>query len=171
MLSLVAFKPDHFETLMTWFESERDLVQWTGTGVRFPLDAAQLLEMIAENEAEPPAWLCWSALLGEEIVGHAQLALDRRNGNGLVARIALAPGHRGKGLARPLLEEVVGRGFDLAWLERLELNVYSFNAAAIRAYERAGFVREGVRRASARVGAERWDTVMMALLRSEWAGR
>jgi RimJ/RimL family protein N-acetyltransferase len=53
-------------------------------------------------------------------------------------------------------------------IERLELNVFSFNTPALRACERLGFVWEGVRRSSARVGSERWDTVMMGLLKAEY---
>ena len=53
-------------------------------------------------------------------------------------------------------------------IERLELNVFPFNAPAMRTYAKLGFVREGVRRSSARVGGERWDTVIMAILREDW---
>ena len=53
-------------------------------------------------------------------------------------------------------------------VERLELNVYTFNAAAIRLYDALGFVREGVRRSLARVGGERWDAVHYSMLRSEY---
>ena len=41
---------------------------------------------------------------------------------------------------------------------------------AIRTYQRLGFVPEGVRRASAVVVGERWDTAMMSLLRTELPG-
>jgi RimJ/RimL family protein N-acetyltransferase len=69
-----------------------------------------------------------------------------------------------------MLGQVVDRAFAFDGIERLELNVFSFNTPAIRAYERLGFVKEGVRRSSTRVGPERWDTVMMGLLRSEYRG-
>lgn len=49
-----------------------------------------------------------------------------------------------------------------------ELNVYMFNEPALRTYQSLGFKLEGVRRSSTRVGDQRWDTGMMALLRSEW---
>ena len=52
-------------------------------------------------------------------------------------------------------------------VERLELNVYTFNAAAIRTYEALGFVREGIRRSLAKVGEERWDAAHYAMLRAD----
>jgi RimJ/RimL family protein N-acetyltransferase len=67
-----------------------------------------------------------------------------------------------------MLGQVVDRAFSFGGIERLELNVFSFNTPAIRAYERLGFVREGVRRSSTRVGLDRWDTVMMGMLRTEY---
>jgi RimJ/RimL family protein N-acetyltransferase len=75
---------------------------------------------------------------------------------------------RGRGLAAPLVALVIREAFNLPEIERLELNVFPFNASAIRTYEGLGFVKEGVRRSSARVGAKRWDTAIMALLRADW---
>ncbi|MFI9829828.1 GNAT family N-acetyltransferase [Streptomyces sp. NPDC051913] len=50
-----------------------------------------------------------------------------------------------------------------------EVVLYEWDARALRAYEKAGFVREGVRReADLRDG--RWvDWVLMAVLEQEWA--
>ena len=168
VLSLIPFDLPHAERLRSWFSSEAALVQWGGPAVAFPLDTAQLAAMLEDSRRDPPVRLCWSAVARGELVGHAQLALDRRNGNGRLARIALAPDQRGKGLSQPLVTRVVQAAFEMAWIERLELNVYAFNTPAIRAYERAGFVVEGNRRSSALVGGERWDTLMMGLLRSDW---
>jgi hypothetical protein len=53
--------------------------------------------------------------------------------------------------------------------ERIELNVYTFNHAAIAVYRSLGFVQEGNRRSAVRVGAERWDSAIFGLLRSEYA--
>nr|WP_313618177.1 GNAT family protein [Agrobacterium sp.] len=50
----------------------------------------------------------------------------------------------------------------------MELNVYTWNAPAIRTYAKVGFVPEGVRRSSVQVGDERWDTAIMGMLRAEW---
>ncbi|MCY1227783.1 Acetyltransferase [compost metagenome] len=75
---------------------------------------------------------------------------------------------RGRGLARPFLREVTERFFADPAFERLELNVYTFNEAAIRTYRSLGFREEGVRRSSAKVGDVRWDTAIYGLLRNEW---
>ncbi len=53
-------------------------------------------------------------------------------------------------------------------LNRVELSVLADNTAAIRAYERAGFVREGVFRESYFRGGRYVDALQYAILRSEW---
>ena len=52
-LSLVPFTAVHFATLAAWFVSEREVVQWDGGAVRFPLDGEQLQAMTDESLTEP----------------------------------------------------------------------------------------------------------------------
>jgi RimJ/RimL family protein N-acetyltransferase len=169
MISLIAFSDAHIDALLGWFPTEADVVQWAGPTLDFPLDRRQFEAMLAESRTEPPSRLAWMATADDgRIVGHVQLAIDYRDGVGRLARVAIAPAERGHGYGVQMLERVIERGFSDPDMERIELNVYSFNTAALRTYEKLGFVREGMRRSSVRVGKERWDTVMMGLLRSEY---
>jgi len=67
--------------------------------------------------------------------------------------------------------EAVGLLLDFAFkdrnLHRLFLHVFATNAAAIRAYEKAGFVREGLLREAAHIDGARQDVVVMGVLRQE----
>jgi RimJ/RimL family protein N-acetyltransferase len=166
-LALVSFTAAHFATLAGWFASDREVVQWGGGAVRFPLDDEQLQAMTDESLTEPATRWCWMAQRDGELVGHAQLALDWRHGNALIGRVAIAPRRRGQGLAVPMLELVLAEAFSIDVMERVELNVYTWNAQAIATYERLGFQTEGVRRSCTRVGNERWDAATMSLLRAE----
>lgn len=168
---LIPFASEHFSTLSSWFASEADVVQWGGPLLSFPLTEGQLHMMLAEGDTAPPARLCWMAEQDGALVGHAQLGFDWRNGNALLARVAIAPAARGRRLADPMLRLVLDQAFARPEIERVELNVYAWNTPAIRSYERLGFKAEGVRRSSALVSGERWDTAMMGLLRQEWQGR
>lgn len=168
MITLVPFTEAHFSPLIAWFSTEAEAVQWAGATVTFPLDHDQLLAMLSETRQQPLQRLAWMAVAEDRLVGHVQLALDWRNGIGRLARVGIAPAERGRGFASDMLDQIVDLAFAMPEIERLELNVFSFNIPAMRAYERLGFVSEGVRRSSTRVGSERWDTVMMGLLRSEY---
>jgi len=70
-------------------------------------------------------------------------------------------------LAGNFLKNVIRKTFSDARIESMELNVYTFNHGAVRAYKSLGFSKEGVRRSLARMGDERWDAAHYSLLRSE----
>jgi RimJ/RimL family protein N-acetyltransferase len=168
-MQLLSFSADDTETLAAWFANEAALVQWGGPDVVFPLDRTQIAGFLREAAADPPTRWLFNGIEKGLMVAHAQCALDWRHGVARLARVAVNPACRGRGLAAPFLRLILQRIFALQGFERVELNVYSFNTAAIRTYERLGFVQEGTRRSSVRVGAERLDTAMFALLRSQWA--
>jgi RimJ/RimL family protein N-acetyltransferase len=168
-MELRAFTADDTEALAAWFADEASLVQWGGPAVVFPLDRSQIASFLREAAANPPTRWLFKGVAQGVMVAHAQCALDWRHGVARLARVGVNPACRGRGLATPFLRLILQRIFAVSGFERVELNVYSFNTAAIRTYERLGFVQEGVRRSSVRVGAERWDTAMFALLRSQWA--
>ena len=66
-------------------------------------------------------------------------------------------------------------GFEVLGLHRIDLRVLDDNPRAIRAYEKCGFLREGVERESALVDGRWHSDVLMGLLEDEyraqeWAG-
>ena len=58
--------------------------------------------------------------------------------------------------------------FEKLNLHRLELDVYSFNPRAEKAYLKAGFKKEGVRRDAVLDGDTYGDDIFMAILEEEW---
>lgn len=170
-LRVDAFSEAHVPEMLDWFSSLEALVQWGGPGLSFPLEAAQLEAMLAGTEGAEAERLMFAGIVDGKLAGHAQVALDWPNGVGRLARVAINPRMRGQRLAQPFLREVTRRFFTDPAFERLELNVYTFNEAAIRTYRSLGFQEEGVRRSSAKVGDARWDTAIYGLLRGEWAER
>lgn len=168
-MDLIDFERNHFPVLRSWLSSERDVVQWGGPDLSYPVTDDQLEQIVIDGTTAPPMRLSWMAVHPTQaLVGHLQLAVDWKNGVARVARVMIAPAMRGQGLAMLLLEAALERAFSHPEIERTELNVYSWNEAAVRTYSKVGFRHEGVRRSSVKVGSERWDTAIMGLLRSEW---
>jgi RimJ/RimL family protein N-acetyltransferase len=83
-------------------------------------------------------------------------------------RIALRPSARGRGLGTEATRLTVGYAFDVVGLHRVELEVYAFNPRALAVYEKAGFVREGVRRDALRWDGKWIDAITMSILATEW---
>jgi len=104
-----------------------------------------------------------------ECVGEVVLNEYEEGNRSVNFRILLGPGGRGRGLGTEATRLVLGHAFDVLGLHRVELEVYAFNPRAQRAYEKAGFVTEGVRREALRFDGEWVDAVVMSVLDHEWA--
>jgi RimJ/RimL family protein N-acetyltransferase len=100
-----------------------------------------------------------------EVVGWCDIARPRWEGLRHVGRLGmglLAP-YRGQGLGRLLALATIEAAFSDD-IERIELDVFSSNVAAIRLYEALGFQQEGVRRRFRKLDGVYDDNIIMALL-------
>lgn len=170
-MQLITFSSQHFDELISWFPNENSLIQWGGPGVSYPIGHGQLQSMLDDGQHQIPTRFCWMATDKGTIVGHSQLFFDWKNENARLCRIAIAPESRGQGLAKSMVTLVIHRAFGYLNINRVELNVYTSNEAAIRTYENLGFADEGASSVSTLVGDKHWESNQMALLRSEWSDR
>jgi RimJ/RimL family protein N-acetyltransferase len=139
-----------------------------------PADAAALVELASAVGAEPEGWLLSDARwrsVGDErrylralrgsglgavlvaerdggIVGRLSLGRDAHPSSSHVADLGLmvAQAHRRTGVGSVLLAAAEAWARP-AGIGKLELHVFPYNEAAIALYEKAGYEREGLRRA------------------------
>jgi RimJ/RimL family protein N-acetyltransferase len=76
--------------------------------------------------------------------------------------------YRGKGYGSEALRLILHYGFMEVGLHRVGLTVLSYNTAAIRAYERVGFVREGCTREVVLRQGMRHDLLAYGILHDEY---
>jgi RimJ/RimL family protein N-acetyltransferase len=81
------------------------------------------------------------------------------------------PAYRSRGYGRDALRLILNYAFNELNLYRVGLTVMAYNAAAIRAYERAGFTREGAARSAVQRAGARHDLLYFGILRDEWLAR
>jgi RimJ/RimL family protein N-acetyltransferase len=74
----------------------------------------------------------------------------------------------GQGYAPEAGRLILGFGFEELALHRIMLRVFAHNERAQRAYQKLGFVREGVLRESYFRGGRFHDTIVMSILSGEW---
>ncbi|MEU1461636.1 GNAT family protein [Streptomyces sp. NPDC005727] len=84
-------------------------------------------------------------------------------------RTLIGPRGRGRGIGTEATRLIVAHGFESLGLHRIELAAWAHNQRALRVYEKAGFVVEGVRREVQIRDGEWADEVIMAILDREWA--
>ena len=165
------FTKKDIEPLFQWFQSERDVLQWAGAALSWPLHRSDFVELIKLHRGAAPVREVWAVTLDGDMAAHFQISFNRRLNTAGLGRIAIAPRFRGQALAAELMALVLERAFSRVWVHRVDLLVYSQNEAAFRTYQRAGFVLEGTRRETTPIGNELWDTHMMSLLRREFDKR
>ena len=73
-----------------------------------------------------------------------------------------------KGFGTEATRLITRYAFETLNLNRVALRVYEHNARAMRAYEKAGFRKEGILRQDAFREGKYWDAIMMGVLRSDW---
>ncbi len=83
-------------------------------------------------------------------------------------RILIGPRGRDRGLGTEATRLLLAHAFETVGLHRVSLEVYAFNPRARRAYEKVGFVPEGVRRDALRFDGEWVDSLLMSVLAPEW---
>jgi RimJ/RimL family protein N-acetyltransferase len=105
-----------------------------------------------------------------ELVGEVVLNLWDPEANSCNFRTLFGPPGRGRGLGTEAAKLIVGYAFEQLGLHRIGLDVFAFNPRAKRAYEKVGFVVEGVRRDAFRFDGQYTDEIMMAILANEWRG-
>jgi RimJ/RimL family protein N-acetyltransferase len=149
---------------------DRDVAELASIAV--PLSHAQIekrLQRVAESAGEDNYGFVICLLADERPIGEAMLFdLDRLNGN---AELGIFIGEKdlwGKGYGTDAVNALVDFGFGTLRLERIWLNVWTENARARRAYEKAGFVHEGTLRHDRYERGQYTDGHVMAILRDEW---
>lgn len=148
-LSLREARPDDADSVLALV---RDVV--SRRPVDIPMEPDELPWTLAQERdillryAENPSALFLLALEGSRIVGQLSLRPGELATMRHVAALGMsvAPGRRGRGIGRALLEEALRWARRAPNLTRLDLDVYARNAPARHLYESLGFEYETYRR-------------------------
>ena len=140
----------------------------TGFAISYEELAAESMDSVRERlrPTEVPATRVFGAFdeagtMAGVVSVRQQAAPLRMRHKGTVGRMYVAPAYRRLGLARRLLEAVLGYARNVDGLEQLNLIVDSRNAAAQRLYEAFGFVPFGLEPRELKVGDGYSDSVHM----------
>jgi len=128
------------------------------------------------SDNNPYSGRCFAILKGKNPVGKPigminHNRIDRDNRSVDIDMIIGQAKDWGQGYGSDALKIFAGYLFERFDLNRIWLGSYIYNKRAIRAYEKAGFKREGVLREDALIGDKFVDTVVLSLLRREFPNK
>lgn len=150
-----------------WLQSDSAVLQQNSVSPRPAASVREMFQAWSRNDSPGGAGFSIDDETGS-LIGHATLW-----GATLPARVAtfaivIGPVAVGRGYGTDATRTMLRYAFDELGVHKVELRVWAFNDRAIRAYEKAGFVREGVRRAVAFHGGRFHDEVLMGVLAEEF---
>ena len=110
-------------------------------------------------------WSQFYALDGEKVVGWCDVGRNERTGMTHSGHLGMGviPEYRGMGIGQRLLEATMADAFSKG-IERIEMEAFASNEAAICLYRKMGFVEEGRKRKARFLDGNYDDFILMALL-------
>ncbi|MGZ6214028.1 MAG: GNAT family N-acetyltransferase [Candidatus Limnocylindria bacterium] len=143
-------------------------------GAKTPMSKAAAerfsIEILNQNQQDQTSYGYAICLLDtDQSIGTVFLrSVDKVNGSGIVGIFITDRRYLGKGYGTDALNALVDLGFGELRLERIELEVFDYNARAIRSYEKSGFQTDAVQRHSRFHRGTFHDVQIMSILRDDW---
>ncbi len=101
----------------------------------------------------------------DDAIGAISLWLESLRAGRAMVGYAVAPAHRGRGIAAKALRALTTFAWTIPALHRIELYIEPWNSGSIRVAEAAGYQREGLLRSHQEIGGTRRDMLLYATTR------
>lgn len=157
MLNLKPFRIEDWVHLQKWISNESELIQFAGQVFTFPIDQKQIetylsdkkrLVFRVENNQHSPIGIAEIYLVKESVAKLARILIGEKP-------------MRGKGLGTELINILVDYGFNVLNKEKIVLNVFSWNTAAIKCYANVGFIKSNKPIEVVKIENEEWEIIEM----------
>lgn len=167
LVRLAAPREDDVQVLARW-SHDAEYLRAVDTDLARPISTEEAARSFPGSDANTVAFRI-RTLEDDRLIGFVSIHSIEWNNRAALLAIGIGQReYRGRGYGTDALRLVLRYAFDELNLLRLGLDVISNNTAAIRTYEKVGFVHEGcMRRAVLRDGCHH-DRLIMGLLRDEW---
>jgi len=164
MIRLEKFDQACYNTLISWIDSAEALMQFAGPGFTFPLTGSQL-----DRSLSDPNRFAFSVVdrNNEKPVGHAEIYLTSESA--YLGKILIGdPNERGKGLGKQIVSSLLDHAFGVLAQNEVQLNVFDWNLAAIKCYEKAGFRFNPDKKLERMVNGQVWIALSMTINKQNW---
>ncbi len=164
MIRLEAFDENSYEGLISWVDSEEQLMQFAGPAFTFPLTIEQLeISLSDKNRFAFRVVNCKTNIA----IGHSEIYLTDQSA--YFGRIIIGDKkQRGKGLGQQIVNLLLDFVFSKLDKIKVELNVFDWNVEAIKCYEKVGFVINPNKKNERQIKSEIWTAINMTIGKSKW---
>jgi len=172
-LESVTLRPLEIEDASQFYQwsLDREVTQFSLSSYGYPQSKSgicQWLSVINENPKSVSLGICCHST--KKLIGYAGItSISPLNRCGEYFILIGDKAYWGKGIATMVTKAVTDYGFNTLGLHRVELTAFAINPWAVRAYEKAGYVHEGIKRQSGFRHGKFHDKIMMAALVSDWS--
>lgn len=137
-IKLEKFDPSDFNRLISWVQNENELLQFAGPIFQFPLDQKQLTGYINRNDLDAFKVV---DIDSQEVIGHCELNYSQESPR--ICRVIIGnSSYRGKGYGQAIIEALSAYAFKNPLVNEITLNVFAWNTAAVKCYEKCGFMKK-----------------------------
>jgi RimJ/RimL family protein N-acetyltransferase len=170
LVRLAASRPEDQEAFATWSQDEEYMRLLDDDPVR-PSSPATF-SSFGEATRGDDFYFHLRTVSDDQLIGFVVLFnVKWRNRTAELAMGIGAADFRGKGFGSDALKLILTYAFSELGLRRVSLSVLSYNAQAVKAYERAGFVLEGTQRQMVERDGQLFDLLHYGILSDEWRAR
>lgn len=164
MIALTPFLQKDFDRLIHWIDSKELMITIAGNVWSYPLTVEQLQRYVDNpksqsfNIIEP---------VQEIVLGHAEIIIND-DSTCKIDKLFIDPSFRGQGICTSTINELLAYAFENLTVHMVELNVFDWNKAGIRCYERSGFKFNHEKTQVFPVDDKTWTAVNMTIAREQF---
>ncbi len=167
-IMLREYREEDLESIRKWVNN-RETVRYLSDIFLYPQSEKQTRDFLDKAMSADWKGFIIAHKETEEYIGQVDFAnLDVKNGCGELGIVIGDPDNTSKGYGSEALELFLEFGFNQLRLHRIELVCWSYNKRGQRAYEKVGFIKEGIRREKYFRDGEYFDEYLYGILREEW---
>ncbi|MCL4394913.1 MAG: GNAT family N-acetyltransferase [Chloroflexi bacterium] len=169
LVQLGAHQREYLPKFVEWM-NDWEVRRFLNPAAALPLSLEDETKWFEEGRRAEGSYLFAILTLAEnKLIGSCGLhKVDLKNRSGVFGIFIGDKAYWSKGYGTDATLALLGFAFGELGLHRVELEVNDFNPRAVRAYEKAGFRRDGVERQSLYREGKFHDTFLMSILREEW---
>ncbi len=166
-IMLREYKEEDIEKIQKWV-TDRDVTRYLSSHFDFSQSLKKTEEFV-ENamDSDFTGFVIADKKTGEYI-GQIDFNIDRKNRVGTLGIVIGIKKKQNQGIGTEAMELFINFGFNELNLNRIELDVMSYNKKAIRVYEKLGFKKEGCKRKKFYRDGKYHDIYIYGLLKEEW---